>query len=115
LRTDDPTASGFLNALHRGSFYASTGLLFEELAASGGNVVVVASGATTIRFIGWGGRVLQESAGPRAEYAALGDEGYIRVEATGTRGKLPWPGQAWSQPFRLVAAPCGGGATPVKH
>jgi hypothetical protein len=107
LLTADPSAEGFLAALHSGSFYGSTGLFFRELGVRGDSVLVSAPGATRLRFIGWGGRVLQENRTDQAVYACTGNEGYVRVEATGAQDpKHGWLLQAWSQPFYIEAAPC---------
>jgi len=107
VRTTDPSAEGFLAALHAGSFYGSTGLFFRELGAQGDSVVAWAPGAVELRFIGWGGQVLLESSSERAAYACTGTEGYVRVEATGKPDpNHGWLWQAWSQPFYIESAPC---------
>lgn len=106
IYTSDPTAEGFLRALHHGALYGSNGLLFSQLGVLEGTVTVVAPDAEQVRFIGWGGQVLQESAGPQASYRPQGHEGYVRVEATGAPQGRPWPRQAWSQPFWIQPAAC---------
>lgn len=106
IHTADPTATGFIAALRQGAFYGSTGLFFVDLGVRDGDVTAWAPEAEHIRFIGWGGRVLQETDGPRARYHPQGDEGYIRIEARAAPSRDPWPRQAWSQPFWLQAAPC---------
>ena len=109
IRTADTTAAGFIAALRRGSFYGSTGIFFVDLGVTDGAVTVWAPEAERIRFIGWGGRVLQETTGPHAGYHPQGDEGYVRVEASAAPGHNPWPRQAWSQPFWIQPANCKPG------
>ncbi len=108
VRTDSPTAAGFLAALHAGAFYASTGLFFAQIELSGRRLVVSAPGATRLRFIGRKGSALLEVAGDSATYEIGGLEGTVRVEAEGPPAPgSTWPRGAWSQPFfvRLVEAP----------
>jgi hypothetical protein len=100
LRTDDPTARGFLAALHAGAFYGSTGVLFDRLALQDRRVVVSAPGATRLRFIGRKGSALLEVEGPSASYEIGGLEGYVRVEAEAPPATAGGPPRgAWSQPF----------------
>jgi hypothetical protein len=108
----DPTETGFMRALHAGSFYGSTGLFFVDLGVKDGAIDVWAPEANQIRFIGWAGRILATQSGGRATYRPRGDEGYVRVEATGDPKTTAWAPQAWSQPFWIEAAPCGGTSTP---
>lgn len=98
----EATASGFLDALHRGSFYGSSGLVFERLAVVGqDHIVVRCSGAARLRFFG-NGRLLQDVSGPAATYVVQGTEAYVRVEAEAEtiegRPRLV----AWSQPFYVL-------------
>ena len=63
-----------------------------------------------IRFIGAGGRLLQESVGPKATYFIRGDEPYVRAKVIDSNGK-----SAWCQPvFPLASTAAGrvGAATP---
>lgn len=111
--TADPTQEGFLQALHAGAYYMSTGLFFRDLGARGTVVSAWAPGARRLRFVGWGGETLLEADGERAVYVVTGSEGYVRVEAEGRPlDGHPWPARAWSQPFFLEAAPCTDGKQP---
>lgn len=103
------TSYGFLDALHRGSFYASTGVLFSRLEVDGEVLRVEAPLAERLRFIGLGGHVLRDAQGSSAEYVFEGRERYVRVEAIGkpVDGKS-WPAGAWSQPFFVHFVPCSG-------
>jgi len=102
-----PTAEAVLVALHRGAFYASTGLLFEELRLDGTSLYVRVPGAEHVRFVGAGGHTLAMQAGEDAVYRIQGDEGYVRVEAMGAVVVAPhasWQRALWSQPLRVSRA-----------
>ena len=107
VKASTDSETGFLEALHRGSFYGSTGLVFSQLAVEGDVLQVWAPRATRLRFIGRGGRVLQEVDDVRAAYAFQGSESYVRVEALGKPlDGQSWAQCAWSQPFYVHASPC---------
>ena len=102
-----PTVEAVLAALHRGAFYASTGLLFEELRLDVHSLHVRVPGAQQVRFVGAGGRTLAVQSGESAVYRIQGDEGYVRIEARGDLVLAPhasWPRAVWSQPFRVSSA-----------
>ena len=105
--TSEATREGYLQALHRGSFYASTGVFFSHLGIVGDEIVVEAPLADEISFIGAGGARLQVSAASSAKYSLRGDETYVRVEAR-QQGSTTC---AWSQPFFVAGTPCGPTAT----
>ena len=104
LLADSPTPEAFLEALHSGAFYASAGLLFDDLGLRDGVLVATAPGARLIRFIGPGGILLQERVGARATYEIGVTEGYVRIEAIGdlVDHGAQWEVAAWSQPFFIV-------------
>jgi hypothetical protein len=102
---EEKSPAAILEAIKRGSFYASSGIRLGEIKVTDGRTISVAAAAarvpgTVFRFIGKGGRVLKEekAAAPTAEvsYTLKGDEGYVRVEAIREDGA-----RAWTQPFRL--------------
>jgi hypothetical protein len=120
-RPGDPTASGpgrgwvyvraprldaraLMEALERGEFYASTGVVLDAYEASATRVdlkiKVEAPSKYRVQFIGRGGKILAESANPVAEYTFRGDEGYVRTKVIESNGKV-----AWTQPV-----PVGSGA-----
>ena len=106
LRTDDPSPTGFLQALHDGAFYASTGLGFTVLELHGDSLVVEAPGAERLRFIGRNGSALLEAAAARATYVIGGLEGYVRVHADAPPDSgRTWRRGAWSQPFFIQLLP----------
>ena len=96
------------SALECGAFYASTGLAADfwvepalpgtegggAEAAGQPAVVVDSPQARRIRFVGPGLRVLGEFPGPRARYAPVPGDRFVRVELEGEDGS-----RAWSQPF----------------
>lgn len=100
------TPADILDALSKGSCYASNGAAFESLHVEGDWIVAECATAPwfsncekTFRFIGRGGVVAQRQIGKNgvAAYKAVGDEQYIRVELS-----LDWGYAAFSQPFFRV-------------
>ena len=104
------TIADVMNALRHGNFYASTGVRllsykatskeisieFERLPDWSPNLIPVTR--YTTRFIGSGGRVLAEIAGPSPHYSFQGNEGYVRASITDSDGR-----RAWTQPVFLDA------------
>ncbi len=87
-------------ALLRGDFYATTGVLLRDLGATREALKLAiepAAGASyTIRFVGRGGRILAESSGSEASYVPRGDESYVRAVLSASSGE-----KAWIQPVFL--------------
>ena len=81
-----------LDALERGDFYASTGVVLEkyDVTAEGMTVAVRADAWSKYRmqFIGRDGRVLQEVPEARATYRFRGDEGYVRARVLESNGRV---------------------------
>lgn len=100
VRAERLGVSEILSALERGDFYASTGVELEEYAASEQEVRVAVrqrgSSRYRIRFIGRGGRLLEEVLESPAVYRIRGDEGYVRARIVESNGRL-----AWTQPVML--------------
>ena len=99
----EQTKEGVMEALRRGSLYASNGASFEGLHTDGEWIVAECHHDSifdlpekTFRFIGQGGlvRQIQTGKGKTAAYKYQGDEKYIRVEMC-----LSWGMSAFSQPF----------------
>ena len=86
-----------VDALERGDFYSSTGVVLDAVDAGVDRlrVVVKQAGASKyrIQFIGRGGRVLQEVATAEGTYTFKGDEGYVRARVLESNGAA-----AWTQP-----------------
>ena len=85
------------DALVRGDFYSSSGVILDRLQRTADRLeVAVAGGARCrFRFIGPGGAVLQTSQGSSATLSLRGRKGYVRVVVEdGAR-------RAWTQPLFL--------------
>ena len=87
-------AASLMQALERGDFYASTGVVLNELRADSKTITVSvkpnASSKYRIQFIGAQGRVLREVAEPAATYTISGDEGYVRARVLESNGRYAW-------------------------
>lgn len=104
----EATPAGVLQALHRGAFYASTGLGFDVLYAAGDSLVASAPGANRIRFVQGGGHGVIEIAGSRGVFHLREAIPYVRVEALGEtvqQLQSQWTAGAWSQPFFVARIP----------
>ena len=89
-----------LDAMERGDFYASNGVTLRSYDASRDriavDVLVTGTSKYRIQFIGAGGRVLSEVAGPVGAYDIKGNEGYVRARVLESNGQI-----AWAQPVML--------------
>jgi hypothetical protein len=87
-------AKAIVEALRRGDFYASTGVELADYIATRERLEVRVrekNGARyRIRFIGRGGRTLQEVPGVVATYRIKGNEGYVRAKVVDSNGKAAW-------------------------
>lgn len=103
-------ASSLMEALERGDFYASTGVVLDDLRAdTRAMTVTVKADAWSkyrIQFIGKQGRVLRDVAEPTATYTIAGDEGYVRARVLESNGRV-----AWIQPVLVPRASVAAGAT----
>jgi hypothetical protein len=86
------STANILNAIKRGSFYASQGPVIDDLVFEGKTFTVSSPGADSIAFYGRDGRHLATVNGGSANYTINGNEGYVRAEVS-EGGK-----KAWSQP-----------------
>ncbi len=91
-----------VEALERGEFYSSTGVVLDAVDATGTAVKVTVKATPfskyRIQFIGRDGRVLREVADSAATYAIKGDEGYVRAKVLESNGAV-----AWTQPVAVGA------------
>ena len=99
-----------LEALERGDFYASTGVLLEDVRVEGRTMAVSVKADEfakyRVQFIGRHGRLLREVAAPHATYEFTGEEGYVRARVLESNGRM-----AWVQPVLVrPASPGAGGA-----
>ena len=87
-------AGAVMSALERGDFYASTGVVLDEVnsAVDGLAIKVHPEGVSKyrIQFIGRGGRVLSEVGEASASYTYVGDEGYVRARILESNGRMAW-------------------------
>jgi len=94
-------AKALLGALESGDFYASTGVVLDDVVATTTALTVRVKTESTskyrIRFIGRGGQLLHEATEPSATYRFTGDEGYVRAKVLESNGRA-----AWVQPVRVV-------------
>jgi hypothetical protein len=101
VRASELSSAAILSAIDNGNFYASTGVELTDYKADRTEVSIKVKALTnskyTIRFIGSGGKVLQESFEPTATYKIKGDEGYVRAKVLESNGKV-----AWTQPVMLA-------------
>ena len=111
VRGESLNPDALVEALKRGDFYATSGVVLEDVQATKESLSVKISAETgiqyTTRFIGMkGGKsgvVLQETQGPSASYRFTGDELYVRATVVSTK---PHPNgyektdmqTAWVQP-----------------
>lgn len=100
VRADTLSPRALLAAIERGDFYSSTGVELTDVVASDTALTVTvrrtAWSKYRIRFIGNGGRVLQESLESPATYRIRGDEGYVRAKVFESNGAV-----AWTQPVSV--------------
>ena len=94
-------AKALLEALESGNFYASTGVVLDDVQATPTSLTVKVKTESTskyrIRFIGRGGRTLLEATEPTATYTFTGDEGYVRAKVLESNGRV-----AWVQPVQVA-------------
>jgi len=85
-----------LSSLAEGNFYATTGLLLDELRVEGGRVTVRVSEPCVFHWQGPQGLPLREEDDVLSDsYEVRGDEGYVRLEVVRERDGAT----AWVQPF----------------
>ncbi|MGQ9540219.1 MAG: CehA/McbA family metallohydrolase [Armatimonadota bacterium] len=85
-----------LEGLQSGRFYASTGVLLEEIAVEDGYFRVRSVNAKELRLISQNGEVLERITGGRATFSLSKARVYVRVEAIGEGSA-----RAWTQPVFL--------------
>ena len=103
VRADRLAPETIAASLAKGDFYASTGVMLDDIATSDKDVSlkikntvrpgVAAITRFTTKFIDRDGRVLAEVPGTAPKYAIRGDEGYVRAAVMDSNGR-----RAWTQP-----------------
>ena len=95
---EELSEEAIVESLSTGNFYASTGVTLASIESSSEAVsleIEPSDGHTyETTFIGRGGTVLAEQAGPQARYRTRGDEGYVRARVASSAGA-----RAWTQPI----------------
>jgi len=93
-----------MQALEVGRFYASTGVVLDDVAVSGPNLEIRVrprgSFRFTTTFIGAGGRVLRTVHGHEATYRLEGPELYVRARVQDSGGSVAWVQPVWVQGHR---------------
>ena len=95
VRAPQLEARALLDAMERGDFYASTGVVLDDLVVTSKNMTVKVkpvpgSSKYRIQFIGRDGRVLSEVPDASATYTFTGGEGYVRAKVIESNGRLAW-------------------------
>jgi len=96
----EPAPEAILDALRRGAFYASTGVVVREVAVEGETVRVETENAQRLVVHSDFGHREMEVDGPAATWRVTGDRPpkYVRFECWG-----PGEAMAWTQPFFIEA------------
>jgi hypothetical protein len=88
----DPRA--LLESLERGDFYASTGVVLDNIETNPKSMTVTVKPHGTskyrVQFIGKGGRILSEVPDVSATYTFTGDEAYVRARVLDSNGRIAW-------------------------
>jgi len=97
VRAGELSASALVEALERGDFYSSTGVVLSEVERMPRTLrVAIKTGAAlkyTIEFIGDNGRVLKSSFDNPASYTLAASDTYVRARVKASNGEM-----AWTQP-----------------
>jgi hypothetical protein len=87
-------ARAVVSALDRGEFYASNGVVLDDVAVTKESLSVRIKEAETTKyrtqFVGRGGKVLKEVIANPAVYTFTGDEMYVRARVLDSNGKTAW-------------------------
>jgi hypothetical protein len=92
-------AEAVMQALEEGRFYASTGVVLDEVQVTEARIVVRIRPRGDFRFtttfIGSGGRILKEVYGPEATYELDAPESYVRARVQDSGGAVAWVQPVW--------------------
>jgi hypothetical protein len=94
VRAAQLEARALLDAMERGDFYASTGVVLDALDVTSKSMTIKVKPAVSskyrIQFIGRDGRVLSEMPDASATYTFTGGEGYVRAKVIESNGRFAW-------------------------
>ena len=100
VRSRTLEAHEIMRSLEEGLFYASTGVVLDDvtITADSLNVSILQKGDTryTIEFIGYRGEILQTNTGPYGSYSLRGHEAYVRARITDSSGAHAWIQPVWT-------------------
>ena len=98
VRAERLSSAAILEAMEKGDFYASTGVELKNYQADEKSIMIdireIRTSKYRVRFIGSGGRLLEEVVTNPAVYKFRGNEGYVRAKIIESNGKV-----AWTQPI----------------
>ncbi|MBI4639175.1 MAG: PHP domain-containing protein [Candidatus Tectomicrobia bacterium] len=101
VNTEALSPGMILEAIEKGDFYASTGVILKNCAITREEVrveiEVMGDTKYTTFFIGYQGEILKRCVEPIALYKPRGDERYVRTKVIGSNSEL-----AWIQPLFLM-------------
>ena len=99
VKASEREAGAIVDALEDGRFYASTGVVLEDVVVTGGRLEVRirprGSFRFTTTFIGSGGRVLKTVFGTEAVFDLETPEAYVRARVEDSGGALAWVQPVW--------------------
>jgi len=94
VRARELSVEALMEAIDRGDFYASTGVVLADVARLDGGLRVEIKRADpykyTTEFIGPGGRVLQKTFENPASHMLAAGERYVRARVTSSGGEVAW-------------------------
>jgi len=92
VRAHEFTPDAILNALEKGEFYATVGLVLQNITVTEKSYTVEIQQEDDMkystRFIGKNGKILKEVFGSPAVYTFVGDELYVRAKVLSTSGEF---------------------------
>jgi len=100
VRAEKLTPESLIDAMKRGDFYASTGVVLEDYTVNAKSITINIKEQGQVRyriqFIGAAGKTLQEAVSFPVTYEFKGDEGYVRAKIIDSNGHF-----AWTQPVMI--------------
>ncbi len=94
----DPTPQGVVEALREGRFYASTGVVINQIEVDGNWVKIGAENAERIVAIADMGRRIAVTDGSEIEVEVPPGVGYVRFECWGRGERFAWTQPFWTAP-----------------